>query len=122
MYSMSQQWPWRLDRLLPELHLPEVDDPRAGEGGPPPRDQVSRSEWWHILVVIIPDNLTSTDTTMLWMTDGDNHDDFQPDLSDYNLLAAGEIAAANGVVTSSLFQVLAEWSPHQGDHHHGYQQ
>jgi len=68
-------------------------------------EQVSRSEWWHILVVIIPDNLTSTDTTMLWMTDGDNHGDFQPDLSDYNLLAAGEIAAANGVVTSSLFQI-----------------
>jgi len=66
---------------------------------------VSRSFWWHTLVVIVPDNLTTTDTTIMWMTDGNNEDDFAPDLSDYNMLVAGEIAAANGLVAAALFQV-----------------
>ena len=39
------------------------------------------------------------------LSDGDNDDDFSPDLSNYNLLVAGEIAAANGLVASALFQV-----------------
>ena len=29
---------------------------------------VSRSVWWHTLVVIVPDNLTTMDTTIMWMT------------------------------------------------------
>ena len=29
---------------------------------------VSRSLWWHTLVVIVPDNLTTMDTTIMWMT------------------------------------------------------
>ena len=29
---------------------------------------VSRSLWWHTLVVIVPDNLTTADTTIMWMT------------------------------------------------------
>ena len=29
---------------------------------------VSRSLWWHTLVVIVPDNLTTTDATIMWMT------------------------------------------------------
>ena len=41
----------------------------------------------------------------LFCSDGDNEDDFAPDLSNYNMLAAGEIAAANGLVTAALFQV-----------------
>ena len=70
----------------------------------------------------MPDNLTTTDTTIMWMTgnpwsmtkldniflDGDNEDDFAPDLSNYNMLVAGEIAAANGLVAAALFQVEAK--------------
>jgi len=66
-------------------------------------EEVSRSEWWHILVVIVPDVIEVKDTTMLWITDGGNNDDF-PDLLDYNLLVAGEFATTNRVVTASLFQ------------------
>ena len=40
--------------------------------------------------------------------DGDNEDDFAPDLSNYNMLVAGEIAAANGLVAAALFQVEAK--------------
>ena len=56
------------------------------------QDQVSRSTWWHIMVVVVPHNLLITDTALLWITDGSNHNDFMPDLGenfDYNLLIAG---------------------------------
>ena len=67
-------------------------------------DLVSRSEWWHILVVVVPDNLSTTDTTLLWIGSGDNNDPL-PDLADYDLLVAGGIATTNNVVTAALFQV-----------------
>jgi len=69
---------------------------------------VSISEWWHIMVVIVPDNLTTTDTTVLWLGSGANNDDL-PDFSDigndYELLIAGGIATANNIVTSIVFQI-----------------
>ena len=60
-------------------------------------EEVSRSVWWHILVVVVPHNLLVTDTALLWITDGSNQDDFMPDLGgnfDYNLLIAGDMATA----------------------------
>ena len=68
-------------------------------------DLVSRSEWWHILVVVVPDNLSTTDTTLLWIGSGGNNDPL-PDLADYDLLVAGGIATTNQVVTAALFQVM----------------
>ena len=71
-------------------------------------DAVSRSTWWHIMVVVVPHNLLITDTALLWITDGSNHDDFMPDLGanfDYNLLIAGDMATASGAVVVSLFQI-----------------
>ena len=67
-------------------------------------DLVSRSEWWHILVVVVPDNLSTMDTTLLWIGSGGNSDPL-PDLADYDLLVAGGIATTNKVVTAALFQV-----------------
>ena len=67
-------------------------------------DLVSRSEWWHILVVVVPDNLSTKDTTLLWIGSGGNNDP-PPDLADYDLLVAGGIATTNKVVTAALFQV-----------------
>ena len=49
--------------------------------------------------------MTNLDNIFL---DGDNEDDFAPDLSNYNMLVAGEIAAANGLVAAALFQVEAK--------------
>ena len=71
------------------------------------------------MVVVVPEILLSKDTTILWMTgrltqlisilihfpDGDNKDNFQPDLTDYNMLVVGEIAATNHLVASAVFQV-----------------
>ena len=48
--------------------------------------------------------------------DGDNEDDFAPDLSNYNMLVAGEIAAANGLVAAALFQVEAKVLTHPWVH------
>jgi len=67
-------------------------------------DLVSRSEWWHILVVVVPDNLSTMDTTLLWIGSGGNSDPL-PDLADYDLLVAGGIATTNKVVTAALFQI-----------------
>ena len=71
-------------------------------------DLVSRSEWWHILVVVVPDNLSTTDTTLLWIGSGGNNDPL-PDLADYDLLVAGGIATTNQVVTAALFQVCPNY-------------
>ena len=52
--------------------------------------------------------------------DGDNKDDFQPDLTDYNLLVVGEIAATNHIVTSAVFQVSIQFKrikTHTGEHY-----
>ena len=62
----------------------------------------------YIMVVVVPHNLLITDTALLWITDGENHNDFMPDLGenfDYNLLIAGDMATASGAVVVSLFQI-----------------
>ena len=71
-------------------------------------EEVSRSVWWHILVVVVPHNLRITDMATLWVTDGSNKDDFIPDLGaqfDYNLLVAADIATASGIIVANLYQI-----------------
>ena len=71
-------------------------------------EEVSRSVWWHILVVVVPHNLRVTDMATLWVTDGSNNDDFLPDLGaqfDYNLLVAADIATASGIIVANLYQI-----------------
>ena len=74
----------------------------------------SQPEWWHMMVVVVPHNLRQTDTAMLWITDGSNHDDFLPDLDiidgqfDYNLLIAADIATATGIAMVCLYQIPNE--------------
>ena len=60
-------------------------------------EQVSRPEWWHVMVVVVPNTIRVKDTAILWITDGSNKDDFLPDLDingqfDYNLLVAADLA------------------------------
>jgi len=74
-------------------------------------EEVSRSQWWHILVVVVPHKIRDTDTAMLWITDGSNKDDFLPDFGaqfDYNLLVAADIATATGLVVANLYQIPNE--------------
>jgi len=68
-------------------------------------EKVSRSVWWHILVVIVPDIVETVDTTVIYMTGGSNSDDFRPDVGDTDILIISAIATSNRVVTSALFQI-----------------
>jgi len=61
--------------------------------------------WWHTAVIIVPDRLEHTDVAVLWITDGDNDKDLQPGLTNYNLLAAADLAVATGTPCISLFQI-----------------
>ena len=68
-----------------------------------PKD-TSRPFWWHIMVVVVPEHVEVKDTAMLWITDGDNTDGL-PDLTNYNLLVAGDMATATQMPTAALFQI-----------------
>ena len=35
---------------------------------------MSRSEWWHQLLIIVPDEIRVLDTSTLWITGKDNDD------------------------------------------------
>ena len=73
-------------------------------------EDVSRTHWWHILVIVVPNTIIVKDTAILWITDGENKDDFLPDLDvegqfDYNLLVAADMATASGMVVANLYQI-----------------
>ena len=68
-------------------------------------EKTSQHLWWHIMVVIVPANIEIFDTAGLWITDGSNTADFQPDLTDYNMLVAADMATATKAPVAALFQV-----------------
>jgi PhoPQ-activated pathogenicity-related protein len=78
-------------------------------------EDTSQSLWWHIMVVVVPEHVEVTDTAMLWMTDGDNKADFQPDLTDYNLLVVGDMATATRMPTAALFQIPNQYIVYADD-------
>jgi len=68
-------------------------------------EDTSHPFWWHIMVVVVPEQLEVYDTSMLWITDGDNSDDFIPDLTDYNMLVVADMATSSKMVCAALFQI-----------------
>merc|ERR1711936_402335 len=70
-------------------------------------DIVGKSEWWHIMLIIVPNHLAVTDTSILWITGGSNNieDDGQVDLDDEEVLLLSDIAVSNGMVASVLFHI-----------------
>ena len=68
---------------------------------------VDKSEWWHILLIIVPHNIAVTDTSILWITGGSNNieDDGQVKLSDEEVLLLADIAVSNRMVASVLFHI-----------------
>lgn len=67
----------------------------------------SRPIWWHILVVIVPDNLASehNDTAAVWITGGNNEGNPIPSADDEDILVASELAVGAQMVVASLFQI-----------------
>lgn len=65
---------------------------------------VSRSIWWHIIVVIIPDNVDWKKNATLWIT-GWNNDSGLPTNKDEDIVLASALAMGTGTITGALFQI-----------------
>jgi len=68
---------------------------------------VSRSIWWHMLVVIVPDQINYEANGTLWITGGSNENPM-PSSTDEDILLSAELAMGIGAVTGALFQVPNE--------------
>jgi len=66
----------------------------------------NRPVWYHIMVVIVPSNLQHTDTSVLWITGGNNNNGGAiPTATDTDLLIVADFAVGTGVIAASLYQV-----------------
>ena len=68
---------------------------------------VSRSLWWHQLVVIVPHQVEVTDTALLWVSGMDNIEDADEniDINNYDIELMSNLAVTNGLVAAVLYQV-----------------
>ena len=67
---------------------------------------MSRSEWWHQLLVIVPDNVEVLDTSVLWISGGYNgEDDDEVDINSLDVQFMADIAVTNRMTTAILYQV-----------------
>jgi PhoPQ-activated pathogenicity-related protein len=71
------------------------------------RREVSRSIWWHYLVINIPDQVDFKDTGFLYITGGSNHAG-RPDITSSDCLLTTLMAVGTNSVTATLFQVPNE--------------
>ena len=67
-------------------------------------EDTSCSLWWHVMAVIVPDNITCPDCSGIWITGGDN-DGGIPKPTDEDIVVAASLAVSTGSVVTSLFQV-----------------
>jgi len=67
---------------------------------------VSRSEWWHQLLVIVPKNVEVLDTSVLWISGGYNgEDDDEVAIDSFDVQFMADIAVTNKMTTAILYQV-----------------
>ena len=67
---------------------------------------VTRSEWWHKLLIIVPDNVEVLDTATLWIEGVDNNqadNDINPD--GYNVQFLANVSITQGMTSAMVFQV-----------------
>ena len=68
---------------------------------------VTRSEWWHQLLIIVPDRLQVLDTAALWVEYGDNskadNDNITPER--YNVKFMADMSVTQGMVSALVYQV-----------------
>ena len=68
---------------------------------------VTRSEWWHQLLIIVPDSLQVLDTAALWVEYGDNtkadNDKITP--KRFNVKFMADISVTQGIVSALVYQV-----------------
>ena len=66
---------------------------------------VSRSEWWHQLLIIVPDEIKVLDTSTLWITGKDNDDGDVVSTEYFDVQFMADVAISQGMTTAVLFQV-----------------
>ena len=66
-----------------------------------------KSIWWHIMVVIVPDNVVWTRNASLWVTGWSNTSPL-PTATDEDVILAAELAMGTGMIMGSLFQIPNE--------------
>ena len=68
---------------------------------------VTRSEWWHQLLIIVPDNIRVLDTAALWVEYGDNTkaDNGSITPGRFNVQFMADISVAQGMVSALVYQV-----------------
>lgn len=64
----------------------------------------AKSLWWHILAIIVPDQIRFKNNGSLWITDGYNHAQL-PGGNDEQILLAASLACETGTISGSLYQV-----------------
>jgi len=67
----------------------------------------SSSIWWHILVVIVPDEIKYKNNGSLYITGGSMGSSL-PDAKNEDIMVAAALAGGSGVITGALFQVPNE--------------
>lgn len=69
-----------------------------------PQD-VSRSVWWHIMVIIVPKNVIHTDSAFVWITGGNNEGNVIPNEKDEDIIVTAYTAVATNTIGVALFQI-----------------
>jgi len=67
----------------------------------------SGSIWWHIMVVIVPDEIKYKNNGSLYITGG-SMGSALPDAKDEDIIVATALASGSGVITAALFQIPNE--------------
>jgi PhoPQ-activated pathogenicity-related protein len=73
-------------------------------------EDVSRSIWWHMLVIIVPTNLDPNlkQNATLWITGGGNEGSTWPKPTDEDIWVSASLAMGTGTITGALFQIPNE--------------
>jgi PhoPQ-activated pathogenicity-related protein len=68
----------------------------------------TRPLWWHILVVIVPEQVRWEKNATLWITGGSNNGDGVPSATDEDIFLTAELAMGCQMVVGALFQIPNE--------------
>ena len=71
-------------------------------------EDTSRSVWWHLLVVVVPEHVEVQDTALLWLAEGHNDEDTLQDITNKDLFVAANIATSTGMVAAVAYHIPNE--------------
>jgi PhoPQ-activated pathogenicity-related protein len=77
-------------------------------------EDVTQSIWWHVLCVIVPDNVVWERNATMWVTGWSNTSPL-PTNKDEDIVMSSALAMATGTVTAALFQIPNEHVTFSGD-------